>query len=557
MPPGLPQVQLVIWSLALLASPGLLLPGRFSYKYLTLKDHPAALAKALLVDRLLFITLTMTSLGLVALVVWDGVFPDKRDARVLGVLPLRNRELIVARLGALGLLALLFCVGLNAIPTVLYGPTVSGFGGASNALTASVAHLVSTTLGGAFVFFSPIAVQGVLLDVAGRQAAERLAFVLQIVSATLLLQMLFFMPIMGTFITTDLRGVASHSWLRLVPTLWFLALDDVMGGRPAAGAWSLAVWAVAATATAIVAAVVLFAATHARLSKRALESRETSNESVAGRLLTALLRFARPRSSAGRATFDFTFRSLVRSRRHGMLLSLHIGVALALIISAIGPLMLRRGWRGLDLPSVAVLSAPLVLLFFSLVGLRALFGIPIEPKANWIWRLREPADRAAAIGGAHRVLVVAAVLPISSLAALSSWVLWGPWMAAYHASVCLAMGLLLAAALCLGLAKIPFTCAYLPGRSRVGILWPIYLTAFTNYAYSTAAIETLLRSDPKAAFIFPVIVLLATGVLHVIRARNLQSITGLRFEETDPEAMFEGFHLSEGLAAETPATLRI
>ena len=139
MPPGLPQVQLVIWSIALLASPGLLLPGRLAYKYLALKDHPAALMQAMLLDRLLFITLTMASLGLVALVVWDGVFPDKRDVRVLGVLPIRSRDLIVARLSALGLLALLFCIGLNAVPTVLYGPTISGYGGASNALTSSVA----------------------------------------------------------------------------------------------------------------------------------------------------------------------------------------------------------------------------------------------------------------------------------------------------------------------------------------------------------------------------------------------------------------------------------
>ena len=65
----------------------------------------------MVLHRLIFITLTMTALGLVALVIWEGVFPDRRDARILGSLPLRSRTLIAARLGALGALAGIFIVG--------------------------------------------------------------------------------------------------------------------------------------------------------------------------------------------------------------------------------------------------------------------------------------------------------------------------------------------------------------------------------------------------------------------------------------------------------------
>ena len=44
-------------------------------------------------DRLIFIILSMTAMGFVALVLWQNVFPDRRDARLLGVLPLRGRVL--------------------------------------------------------------------------------------------------------------------------------------------------------------------------------------------------------------------------------------------------------------------------------------------------------------------------------------------------------------------------------------------------------------------------------------------------------------------------------
>ena len=68
-------MQLLIWSIALLASPGLLLPMRFAARYNGLElSNPSALPGALLMDRLLFITLTMTALGLVALVIWEGVY---------------------------------------------------------------------------------------------------------------------------------------------------------------------------------------------------------------------------------------------------------------------------------------------------------------------------------------------------------------------------------------------------------------------------------------------------------------------------------------------------
>ena len=44
-------------------------------------------------DRLILITLSMIAMGVVGLVIWDGVFPDRRDVRILGVLPIPTRTL--------------------------------------------------------------------------------------------------------------------------------------------------------------------------------------------------------------------------------------------------------------------------------------------------------------------------------------------------------------------------------------------------------------------------------------------------------------------------------
>ena len=54
-----------------------------------------------------------------------------------------------------------------------------------------------------------------------------------------------------------------------------------------------------------------------------------------------------------------------------------------------------------------------------------------------------------------------------------------------------------------------------------------------------------------AIFIF--VVASAIAVLTIRRHRHLASLHGLRFHEEDPAAIFEGFHLSEGLAARAAA----
>src|SRR5262245_11833586 len=101
MPDGLPQVQLVIWGMLLAATPNTAYAIFALLKYNRLQ-FVMPLGSEFDVDRLILITLSMISIGVVGLVIWDGVFPDRRDVRVLGVLPIPTRRFVFARLGSLG-----------------------------------------------------------------------------------------------------------------------------------------------------------------------------------------------------------------------------------------------------------------------------------------------------------------------------------------------------------------------------------------------------------------------------------------------------------------------
>ena len=79
-------------------------------------------------DRLILITLSMIAIGVVGLVIWDGVFPDRRDVRILGVLPIPTRDFVLGRLASLGRVFVLFATPLCTLQSRVFGLTVTGFG---------------------------------------------------------------------------------------------------------------------------------------------------------------------------------------------------------------------------------------------------------------------------------------------------------------------------------------------------------------------------------------------------------------------------------------------
>ena len=551
MPAGLAQAQLVIWGIALLAAPGYLMSFVFAINYGTVSH--ARLVEAILVHRLLYVTFGMMGLGMVAVFMWEGVFPDRRDVRVLGTLPLGTRTHVIARLGALGVVAAMFCLGMNLPSGVVYGLTLWGNDLAADPIRAVAAHVIAISMGGLFLFFALIAAQAVLLNVFGRRTAHRLALLLQVVFVVVLLQAMLFIPMLGPLMRSVFVG-KGQTLVAYLPPTWFLALYDVIAGvaRPAPARYALA--AIGATLGSAVVATALLAGSYRRLVRIALETIDRSRETQAGlarRVSSALARLL-TKDPVRRAIAGFTLRTLSRSRTHLILLATYLGFATAIALPSFVPLILRRG-SGLDVPSIAVLSLPLVFNFFALVALRVLLALPTEIKANWIFRLYLADDHMVpAIDGVRVALLVAVVVPIATISGLVATGLWGPGTALQHALFTGAAGVLLVDVLMVGLRKIPFTCTYYPGRWRTRTFFPLYAMAFSTYAYSLAGLEVAILERPRPlAFTFLAITVIIGGLTYVQR-RNLQAPPGFTYVEEDPDLVFQGFHLSEGLAAGRP-----
>lgn len=554
--PAVPQAQLVIWGLVGLAVPGLTMALRVGRTYIyAAQASRDSLFDAIMRDQVLYVTYSMTALGFIALLIWEGVFPDRRDARLLGVLPLSTRTHVTGRLTSLGTFAALCSVGINLPAAVGYGMVLFVFEAASGLVRNAAAHLIATVMAGWFAFFLFILAQGALLNVCGRTIARRLALALQVIFIVASLQALILAPAIASAVGAAFRD--DHPWRAAwLPPAWFLACYDVLAGtrRPLQGA--LAATAVIATLAVIAMATVLIASSYRRLVRIALEAPDGGKHRwrLSSRVSRSVARVLRP-TAIPRAVGGFTLRTVVRSRPHLTMLSTYGGVAAALVVATLLPLAVTRAGVP-HTPNVVLLSVPLVLYSFVLVGMRVLIGIPTELKANWAFRLSAPDDGVpAVVAGVRLALLLAVVAPIAIATGFLAFGLWGPSTGAIALGVTAAFGTLLLDALLVGLRKMPFACTYAPGRSRAPTLWPFYVVIFVLYAYGLAAVERAAVTSPLwLGVVVGSLAALNIG-LAALRRHTRRRPPRLIYEEEPPGQMFEGFKLSEGLAA-APVGLR-
>jgi hypothetical protein len=530
LPAGMPQVQIVVSVFAFLAGPSLILPLWLMKKYVWMGD-PAVVQASMAADRTLALLLTMTATALITLVIWETLFPDRRDSRIFGVLPVSRRAMVTGRLAAIALLFVIVCLGPAAIASfgfaILGAMTNQGFAG------VYAAHFAATAAAQGMVFFGIVLVQCGLLILAGARMAQRLAVVLQIGLIVAVLQMPLLLPGAGRY-ALDASG--SPIWLATgsvwLPPLWFLSLYQWLIGAPYAGSGPLIALAATLGVALPLVALGAYAASFRRLTRLAIEGRPLPRLRPPWRSWRVLDRVSAmlARSSEGAAVCAFTLRTLARNRQHRLVLAVWVGVALALTISAMLPLIVRFGWARLAEPSQAALVGPLIFAALIQAGMRTLFAIPVEIGARWVLRVHEPIHAAAAVEGATAALVVGGVAAPALLALLMGWLLWGIAIGLAHAVFVGALALVLAQVFSYGLDRVPFTVAYAPGTARINTLWPFYLMAFSTFTYAMAALEAhVLRSG--TSFLRTVAGFVALGLaLAFVRRRAARRLPGIRFE---------------------------
>jgi hypothetical protein len=149
-----------------------------------------------------------------------------------------------------------------------------------------------------------------------------------------------------------------------------------------------------------------------------------------------------------------------------------------------------------------LLAVPLTVTFFCITGLRSAFNLPAELRANWIFQVCESEERVPHIRATRKWIVTMGLAP--AMAVLAPIEIWfrGWRLAAIHLTFALVLALILLDLLLIWFRKIPFTCAYFPGKRSMAGMAAIYFVGFVAYRFGMAKLERQWIDEPWRLVLF-------------------------------------------------------
>jgi hypothetical protein len=515
--------------LAIIASLGGLLAQVYYHKYLVLQqlDTPDPFRRAYLADIVFLETLVMVAMGLFTTVQWTSLFPALRDYLALAGLPLRTREIFIAKFSALAGLSGATLLTLTLAPSFILAAIARG-----KYLPGTIFHIpaafVSSYLAGAFVFFSLVALEGILLNITPVHLFPRVSLAAQgLLVAALVGSFPFALSIPNIHPYVDLRP----DWILWVPPLWFVGIHQVIVGNREPMALALANRAWIATGISFAAALIAYWWSYRRHRRRVLEAPAVESSGGSEWVQVLLDRVIPDPRQLG--VFAFIGKTLGRSQQHRLILTGFGAIGLALIVE--GFLGVSHGARGAF--REAAVAIPLALSLFLLAGLRYLFRLPVELRANWIFRIEAPGHGDELLRGVEVFLYDSALLPLAVMTLLVETALLGSSEGLMAAVLCTLSSVALVECLLFSFQRIPFTSSYLPGqRPLVNVILGYALVSIIYVSSLAGLISWCAESVPRT--------LVLAGCLGAIAyslrgaRRRVHHVYHLEFEEL-PEPIVE------------------
>ncbi len=418
------------------------------------------------------IATTMLVVGLFAVLSWDSTFPDRRDVMVLAPLPVQARTMFLAKVAAVGTALGLTIVALNmfigvaaplafsSAPTLgvsLFHPIVPSSGGFLAVLRSVGAYWITMLAAGTFMFCSVLTIQG-LLQLLPRQKFLRASSFLQLTFFVLLLTVYFLQPPF-TELNVLFENRATIPW---VPSYWFFALFQQLSGLTHPQFVVLAHRAWLGLGAAVSGAAAAYLICYFRTLRMIAEQPDILPPR---RGLRWAPRFG---GSLETAVGRFSLRTMLRSRQHRVILSFYLGIAFGLAMSFSKAPVLREQGRASDVwhhVNTELLVGSILMMCAAVVGTRVVFAMPLDLRANWVFRVLPLPGVKRCQAAVRRSLYSLAVGPAWGLLTVALFGLW-PWRAAAeHVVVLGLLGIIVAELSLRGFQKIPFTCSYLPGKS--------------------------------------------------------------------------------------------
>ncbi len=503
----------VIRAIAIVAAPGLIVA------FFLQNAYPSRTMWGAIQDQYFFVLYSFVTMGAVAVVEWEMLFPDRLDFLVLTPLSLKYRHLLWSKIAALAGFLALFLFSANVFGAVVL-PAVSK----GDFYRQLWAHTVATGLAGVFAALALLAVGGVLLCVLDPRRFRVASPVLQMLAVVGLVLLLVHYGRYGNDLQTILAAPLGRA--RWVAPYWFLGVYEVLlrGASAPPFARELARYAYGGTAAAALLVAITYPLAWARMQRMAVEGITRADREPL-RWWGDVVRVAVKRPGE-RAVFHFIGQTMARNAKYQVYLAIYGGVGLAIGVACalgIGP-----GFRLVFEPAGLHAMLPL-LLFWVVAGLRNAFALPVSLAAGWVFRVTGVRVRECAAAARRWVLwgclaVTAAVVCVVVAAG------WNVRMVLVQGVVGVCLGVLLTDAFFLSEEYVPFNRARMPGRANFPLMLTLYIGILPLFVIGVVRLEGRLEES----FLKLVLLGVGTALVHV-------GVAQLRYEPTVVEEELEGY----------------
>ncbi|MBV8820517.1 MAG: beta-lactamase family protein, partial [Acidobacteriaceae bacterium] len=302
--------------------------------------------------------------------------------------------------------------------------TVPASGGALSVIRMLGVYWLTLIAAGTFIFSSVLAIQGLGAQFLPRRAFLRVSSFLQLALFALFIAVYLLQPMFAD--APALVAAQRSTWLSWSPSYWFLGLMQSLSGAPFFP--HLARRACIGLAAALALTAAAYTLSYLRTIRKVVE--EPDITPGLGRL-NWLPQFG---GSLETAVTQFSIRTLLRSRQHRVILAFYIALGLALVVLFF--LKTDLGQRQmLAEPNVPFIAASIPLMCAWVAAIRVVFGLPLDLRANWLFRITPLPAGPRLLIARRRAFLVLAVLPVVVLSAATLGAFW-PWrLALAHVAV--------------------------------------------------------------------------------------------------------------------------
>ena len=485
-------------------------------------------------------TLMMLVFGVVTLLEWDVLFPDRRDFLNLTPLPVRLKTLFAAKLASFVLFTATFSTAMTSLSSVLFSIYLTQWRADTVPMAARyvAAHLAAGFAACFAVFFAVVLLQvllaAVLPDGLYRRAALVVRFALIAAFVFLLLSFVAAPSVVGrAFHDLELLKETRHPFVFRFPPLWFVGLYEVLLGTRDAVFEAQARTAGLALALSFAAFLGSSALSYRRHVLKTLEVRKGRpaffglRETVRRALAAAF--FRGPEERAVHGFFSGTLRS---SPRHRMSLVYYqaVGSAILFVLLAAN----RASLRSLTPANGLFLVLPIIIAVTVVAGVRIVVDRPASLEANWIFRLTETGRGGRYASGLKKAVLLGYVGPLFLAVFVLHAFLWDIRTAALHTAFGLVVAVLAVEGAFYRYRKVPFACSWVPGRLKLQYTAVPVLIAVLLAGTALAAVEKAILADPRRGFVFLALAAAAWAALREGNRRFYRSAPLLFDEEPEP-----------------------